>query len=521
MDSTRYDAVVIGSGIGGLAAAAALASIGKRALVLERHTQAGGLTQTFERDGFRFSVGVHYLGGFGADGLNRRLFARLAGGRIEMAPIAGAYDRVHFPDFNLAFTPPADALKQALRTAFPHEARGIDAYFAALAEGSRAMGALQATHSAPGFLATPLAWIKRDVIKRWVGRTTWEVVTGLVADPKLQAVLCAQWGDYGSRPADSSFGMHATVMSHYLDGAWYPVGGPASFAREFGRSIVAAGGALRTGAEVSHVHVDDGRVRAVTLASGELIDCRCVISDIGIHNTLRLLPSAEVDYQWAQDALDLAPSAGYVGLYLGLEGDIAAHGADTANQWIYDSWDVNALWTDPFAQPRAPGLFVSFPSLRDPAHDPGPHKRHTAEVVALVDWSAFSQWDQSEAEGGMKKGAPAAARSESYQAFKALLEANLRRQFAQQFPELDRMVVVSECSTPISLATYTGAAHGAMYGLETSPRRFLSPALRPRTPIGGLFLAGQDACTPGVTGAFFGGLMAAANAEPKLYSLLR
>ena len=84
-----FDAIVIGSGIGGLGAAAALARQGKRVLVLERHWQTGGLTQTFERQGFRFNVGVHYLGGFGEHGLNRRLFERLAGGRIEMAPIAG------------------------------------------------------------------------------------------------------------------------------------------------------------------------------------------------------------------------------------------------------------------------------------------------------------------------------------------------------------------------------------------------------------------------------------------------
>jgi all-trans-retinol 13,14-reductase len=521
MDSTRYDAIVIGSGIGGLAAAAALAGIGKRVLVLERHTQPGGLTQTFERNGFQFNVGVHYLGDFGADGLNRRLFDRLAGGRIEMAPIAGAYDRVHFPDFSLAFTPPAATLKQTLAVAFPRATHSIDAYFEALDAANRAMGALMASHSAPGFLATPLAWFKRDAIKRWVGRTTWEVVTELVDDPKLQAVLCAQWGDYGSRPLDSSFGMHAMVMSHYLDGAWFPAGGSASFAREFGRSIEAAGGTIRTEAEVVAMHCEGQRVRAVTLAGGETIEARCVISDIGIHNTLRLLPSDQVDYQWAADAMALEPSAGYVGLYLGFEGDIAAHGADTANQWIYESWDVNALWTDPFAQSRAPAMFVSFPSLRDPRHEPGPRKRHTAEVVALVDWSAFSQWDASEADGGMKKNAPAALRSESYQAFKALLEANLRTQFEEFFPDLARMIVASECSTPISLATYTGAPHGAMYGLETTPRRFLSAALRPRTPIGGLFLAGQDACTPGVTGAFFGGLMAAANAESKLFSLLR
>ncbi len=517
----QFDAIIIGSGIGGLAAGAALATVGKRALVLERHTQAGGLTQTFERNGFRFSVGVHYLGGFGDGQVNRRLFDKLAGGRIEMAPIPGVYDRIHFPGFSLAFTPPAAQLKATLVSAFPHERAGIDRYFDALKNAERALGSLFVTHSAPPLLAAPLAWIRRDAIERWVGRTTWQVVQECVSDPKLQAVLCAQWGDYGSRPQESSFAAHAVVTSSYFDGAWYPVGGSGSFAREFGRSIVEAGGEIRTSAEVAAIRVRDQRTLGVTLADGAQIDCPCVISDAGVVNTLRLLPSAEVNYEWAADALDLEPSAGYVGLYLGLEGDIAAHGADTANAWLYDTWDVNALWHDPMIESRAPALFVSFPSLRDPAHDPGPRRRHTAELIALVDWNAFSQWDRSEADGGMKKGAPAAVRSEGYAAFKSMLESNLRAQFASHFPELAPMIVTSECSTPISVATYTGAQHGAMFGLQTSPRRFLSNALRPRTPVGGLFLAGQDACTPGVTGALSGGLMAAASAEPRLWALLR
>jgi all-trans-retinol 13,14-reductase len=83
------------------------------------------------------------------------------------------------------------------------------------------------------------------------------------------------------------------------------------------------------------------------------------------------------------------------------------------------------------------------------------------------------------------------------------------------------MVNYVASSTPVSVATYTGAEHGAMYGLSTSPDRFLNEALRPRTPIGGLFLAGQDVCCPGVTGALMGGLMAAVSVEPDLLRLLR
>lgn len=516
-----FDLLVIGSGVGGQAAAAALAIRGKRVLVLERHWQPGGLTQTFQRSGFQFNVGVHYLGGFGPGQYNRRILDHLAGGRIAMAPIAGVYDRIHFPDFNLPFTPPRDELQRALKAVFPAEAAGIDRYFSALTEGSGALSALFMTHSAPALIAAPIAFVRRKAIARWVERTTWDVVRECISDRKLQAVLCAQWGDYGSRPLEGSFAAHAQVMTHYFDGAWYPVGGSASFARELGRTITEAGGEVRTNAEVVHIDVADGHVTGLQLRDGPAIATSCVISDAGAHNTLRLLSSAQVNYTWAKDTLAIEPSLGFIGLYLGLEGDIAAHGADTANTWLYESWDVNRVWRDPFSESSAPAMFISFPSLRDTAHVPGPSVRHTCEVVALVDWSVFGQWDRSDDEGGMKGGSAAATRSEGYLAFKDLLQRNLLAQFTRHFPDLGPMVRVAELSTPLSVATFTGAEHGAMYGLATAPARFKSHALRPRTPVKGLYLAGQDACMPGVTGALMGGLMAAASVDSAVWKLMR
>lgn len=513
-----WDAIVIGSGIGGLAAAAALATCGKRVLVLERHAQPGGLTQTFERQGWRFNVGVHYLGGFGPGEINRRVLDHLSGGRIDMAPITGAYDRIRLPGMTLPFAPPRSALIAVLKDAFPREAEAIDRYFEAIDKAASTMGTVFMARNMPAPLAKPLAWFKRGEVERWVGRTTWQVVQEFTSDPQLCAALTAQWSDYGSRPAESSFGVHAVVTRAYLDGAWYPVGGSQVFARELGRTVTEAGGEVRTGAEVTGIGVEAQRVTGVTLRGGERIAARCVISDAGAHNTLRLLPSGEVDYGWAQDITELESSTGYIGLYLGLQGDIAHAGADAANTWIYESWDVNRGWDDPFRDPRAPALFVAFPSLRDPAHDPGPEQRHTCEIVALVNWSAFSQWDRSNENNGMTPGT--ASRDETYAAFKALLRRNLLAQFGEHFPGLAQMVRLAEASTPITVAEFTGAQHGAMYGLATTPQRFLSPALRPRTPIGGLLLAGQDACTPGVTGAMTGGLMAAANLEPQLWRLL-
>ncbi len=517
--NSRWDAVVIGSGIGGLAAAAALAHAGRRVLVLERHTQPGGLTQTFERGGFRFNVGVHYLGGLGEGQFNRRLFDTLSGGRLQFAHISGAYDRLVFPDFRIEFEATPERHREVLQAAFPAESEGIARYLGALTSASDALRVLFVAHSMPPLLGSAMMWLRRGVLP-WITRTTIDVIKELVPDPRLQSVLAARWGDYGSRPSVGAFAMHATVMQHYLDGAWFPVGGSGAFARTLGATIAGAGGEIRTEAEVCELQVVDRRVRGVQLAGGATIDCDCVVSDIGIRNTLRLLPSAATDYRWAEDAFSLEPSVGFVGLYLGLEGDIAQLGADAANTWFYESWDVDALWHDPFNEPRAPAHFVSFPSLRDPAHDPGSQLRHTCEIIALVDWGVFAQWDRSNDEGGMKPGAPTAARSEGYLAFKALLQRNLLAQFAERFPLLASCVRVVEVSTPISVATYTGAEHGAMYGLQTTPRRFFSQAIRPRTPIRGLYLAGQDVGTPGVFGAAMGGMMAAAAIEPRLRRML-
>lgn len=79
------------------------------------------------------------------------------------------------------------------------------------------------------------------------------------------------------------------------------------------------------------------------------------------------------------------------------------------------------------------------------------------------------------------------------------------------------MIVCQELSIPLSTVAFTGAPRGAIYGLETSPRRFLSDSLRVRTPIPGLFLTGQDLVSPGATAAMMGGLLAAAAIEPRVF----
>jgi len=152
IDSGSWDAIVIGSGIGGLAAAAALAHEGKHVLVLERHAQLGGLTQSFERNGYRFNVGVHYIGGAGeTDGRSgpaKKVLDALTPHGVQMASMGMVYDRVHFPGMTIDFEHPVERLVQTLKARFPADAAGIDRYFDSMRSARKALEAVFARASA-------------------------------------------------------------------------------------------------------------------------------------------------------------------------------------------------------------------------------------------------------------------------------------------------------------------------------------------------------------------------------------
>jgi len=509
-----WDAVVIGSGIGGLACAAALARSGYAVSMVEQHYVAGGLTQTFHRSGFRWDVGVHYLGEMGPEGEAHAVLDWLAGGAIKFASLGAVYDTIHFPgNFTLQFARPEAALQLELEEKFPESSKNIEAFFAALVDADRAGRAVFAQRAMPSLLAKVHGMWHEGEIRKWWGRTSAEVLEELVSDPKMRAVLLAQRANYGGTSAkDMSFGVHATVMGPYFSGAYYPVGGAKGFADALIPVIERAGGKIRLNAKVLELLVENETVVGVQLENGTQIRAPRVFSDAGARNSIDLLPADMRNCEWAREILSFAPSVCHVGLYLGLEGDIRANGASASNHWFHETWDIDAgVWDDPNAQQSAPGLFVSFPSLKDPAHDPGDKQRHTAEIVAMTNWNAFARWRDSTRRN----------RPEEYTAFKSAIESILLAQFARYFPALAPMVVTRELSTPLTTLSFIGSQQGAIYGLEVSPRRFLSESLRAKTPVPGLFLTGQDVVTPGVTGAMMGGVLAAAALEPRVYPHLR
>jgi all-trans-retinol 13,14-reductase len=130
--------------------------------------------------------------------------------------------------------------------------------------------------------------------------------------------------------------------------------------------------------------------------------------------------------------------------------------------------------------------------------------RHTGEVVTFVPWEVFERWRESK----WRK------RGEEYDALKDKMQAVLLEQLLTRMPGLRDMVDYVELSTPLSTDNFCRPMRGSIYGIEPTPERFAVDALRPASPIEGLFFAGSEITSVGVIGAMMGGLMAAVAAEP-------
>lgn len=498
-----FDAIVIGSGLGGLVAAGGLARLAKqRVLVLERHYRLGGYTHVFTRPGYEWDVGVHYVGAVGERGTLRPLFDLLSDGQLRWAPLPDVYDRVELGAEGYDFAAGPERFVSTLLPAFPGARAVLREYLrlvvATARRGQAAFMARLGTAARPHLEAHALARSPGDVSRR----TTLEVLRSLTSDERLVAVLSGQYGDYGLPPSRSAFAFHAGVVEHYLDGAFYPVGGSSAFVRTLAPAIEAAGGHLATLAEVDSLVLERGTVVGVRLANGDTWRAPVVISDAGVRNTLeRLLPEPARPREWVERLAAVGPSSPYLCLYLGFRETDEALGLTGTNLWLYPDGrhdeNVERFAEDPDAP--FPMLYLSFPSAKDPEFPRRFPGRATLEVITMARWEWFERWAATR----WRK------RGEDYEAVKRRFTARLLEAVYARLPQLRGKVDVAELSTPLSAAHFAGHPRGEIYGLDASPAR-LDLGLTAKTPVPGLYLTGADLASPGVGGAAFGGVLATA-----------
>lgn len=273
--STRT--VVIGAGLGGLAAAIRLRARGHRVTVLEATDQPGGRASVFLRDGFSFDAGPTVVT---APYLLHELFA-LAGrdsrDYFELLPVDPFY-RVEFADgsrFN--YVGDEERIVEQIRRISPGD---VDGYrrLAAHAERIFDVGYTRLA-DAPFDRLSEMLRVVPEMVRLGSYRTVYGMVSRYLRDERLRQVFTFQPLLVGGNPFRTT---SIYLLIHWLErkwGVWFAKGGTTSIVRGMTRLLEEMGAEVRCGAPVEEVEVRDGRARAVRLEGGERIACDLVVAN--------------------------------------------------------------------------------------------------------------------------------------------------------------------------------------------------------------------------------------------------
>lgn len=517
-NSNQFDAIVIGSGIGGLTVAAILSKLNrKKVLILEQHYVVGGYTHEFERQGkFHWDVGLHYVGQMGKGDLGRKIFDYLTDGNLEWNKMPDPFEKFVYPDFTFEQSCEPTKFKAKLIEMFPQEKQGIERYFGDINIIAKIGTIPQLLRRAIAFFHPRLKNIEKLTTKEYLDRNFQE--------PKLKALLASQWGTYGLPPGQSSFLIHAVVVSHFLKGGYYPVGGASSIAKNILPLIENNGGEVLTQKQVKEIIIENGIAKGVrvekahqTNAAIEEYYAPLVISDAGAFNTYtKLIPTidngeAEGDFpsskrqtrkyrdlvaNYKKESEQFPKGHSALTMFLGFKESPAKLGFKGENHWIYNSYDHdNAFQTQSTAPDKSiDNCYISFASLKDKTQTV-----HTAQIISFIDYEFFSKWQQQNWRH----------REVEYYQLKEAIAQNILNFVESYYPGFKDLIEYYELSTPLTFAYFDASDRGAIYGIPYVPERLGKKWLSAKTPIKNLYLTGTDVVSLGIMGATMGGLTTA------------
>jgi len=510
MPDETWDVVVVGSGPGGLTSGACLAASGRRVLVLEAHDLAGGNAQVFRRhhktaDGtvaeYEFDVGVHYIGDCGPGGLFPAIFGGLGvGDRMVFRPLdPDGFDTLRFPDLDFVVPASWDTYQDRLIEAFPGDRAGIERVVATL----RSVAAESRSRLIPG--------VDTPEFDRWAFRPLDALFSEGELSQRCQAVLDHWSGLYAGGPKQTTVIMHANIIDHYMNGAYYPEGGGQMIPARLIQVIESFGGEIRTLTPVEQIVVEDRRATGVRLVDGSTIDAEIVISNADHARTVFGLVGEQhwdpVTVQWTKEA---QMTLGLVCVYLVVDVDLR-DGPNT-NYFVFPSYETDGLYESLDAGEMKDGqafAYIAMASRKDP--DNGhlcPSGQTNLQIMTLaprgLDWWGV---ERSPADGGSYR------RTEQYRARKAELTDALIDAADQVLGDqlggdsLRDHVVHIETATPLSQERYTLSTGGTSYGYVHSPEQSGPNRPQHRTEIDGLWLVGANTASGhGIAGTMVGGV---------------
>ena len=472
----KYDVIIIGGGIGGLASGIILSKEGLSVCILEQHSVIGGCLQSFKRHGRTLDTGMHYIGSMGKDQIMYQYFKYFGitdDLRLHKLNDDG-FDYFHFSDGeSYCHAAGNERFVDTLSRRFPEDRKGIET----IVNQMQNIGDM----IAPEVLRSGKLYNRGG--KDYTTVSAYSEIERNINNDRLRNVMAGNTGLYAGDKLTTSMYEYGVITQSYIQGAYAFEDGSQQLADLMVRQIERNGGEVRLNARVEKIHLEGDKAEYVVLTSGERIFGERIISSIHPSTTFSILENNTVYKKAFFTRMNsLANTYGIFTTYLLMKPNTVKY--ENSNHFYFN---INDVWSLDYMYKGAniPGVLMCM--------QPNSRNQYT-DVISLLTPMPFEQcarWADT----------TIGRRGDDYKAFKEHF-GNAVIDFVSQFnPNLKENIEFIHTASPLTYRDYTSTPEGSAYGLVKDCRNPLASLVFARTKISNLLITGQSLNIHGCLGA--------------------
>lgn len=451
---------VIGSGLGGLVTSYLLAKQGDHVIILEHDKCPGGCLQSFVREGIRFDMGLHYVGGLGEGGPLHAYFNDL--GLLALPWKELDAQEIWIGDTCYCIPTGEERWLEYMTSTFPHQRENLVRFL----------------NEAKAIVSCPF-----DKTMPYWERSAWEWLCEIIDDPVLRDVLSGSSLIIELNRETLPLFAFAEIVYSYIHSSHRLVEGGQLIIDHLLGSVLSQGGEIYCNSTVTRILEQDSHVSGVQLADGKTIEADVVLSAIHPTITMDLLgENSAMRKVYRRRLHQLHDSMGCFTANLKVKPGVL----DMRDRPVYVHASGSDLWC--YDAPPVEHILIHFYP-----------EQNAIDIIVPISWKQVEKWD----------GKPVGHRGEDYVAFKEALLSDSLRLAETAVPGITDAIENHWSSSPLTWKSYLRAHQGTAYGVMKDYRSPETTLLLPKTPLDGLYLTGQSIILHGIMGTTISGFISA------------
>lgn len=492
-NKTKYDFVIIGSGMSGLSTALILAKNGYKVIVLEKNHQIGGAMQIFSRDKRIFDTGVHYIGGLDK-GQNLHQFLKYFEvlDRLNLHRLdEKAFDKIRLSNgMEIPHGQGYDNFKEGILTHFPNEENAIDLFISKVKDICAYF---------------PLYNMEVDSERTYYTNPeilelgAWDFVSSITNNEDLKLAWLGSGVLYAGDAKTTPFYVVALIMNSFIMGSARLVDGGAQLTKELVRSIRNYGGEIQKRKEVVSVEFNNEKlIERVICSDGSSYEADNFISSMHPLQTIEMVGENHFLKAYVNRLKSLKNTVSSFMVYLTLEeGTFPYLNNNFYDYFTEDGWNT----VDYTAENWPQVLYVCTPiSSKTEKYADALSAMAYMSIEDLAKWESSFNTIAQKGERGLE-----------YEQFKKEKEELVIQRLEKHFPDIRKSIRQVHSSTPLTYKNYLGTPEGELYGINKDFNNPSSTIINTRTKVKNLYLTGQNIVFHGILGATIGAFVTCFN----------